>query len=330
MSGARHTLVIPVFNEEPVLRELHRRLTASLTRALADRGESWEAIFVDDGSLDGTAAVLRALRDEDPAHVRVVAFSRNFGHAAAMTAGIDHADGDTVITMDADLQDPPETVPELIARWREGFDVVYAVRTERKSETVFKKATAALFYRLLRASSEIEIPLDAGDFRLMSRRAALALASMRERHRLLRGMSRWVGFKQTSVAYAREARRAGETKFTVRRMSRLAWDGFTSFSLLPLRIATLAGAVAAPLGALAEAWVIAARLAGGPPLHRTAAVIAAVLAVGGLQLLALGVLGEYVGRLFEEIKRRPLYVVDYTLGFPGEAASPIRSSRGSP
>ena len=327
MSGVRHSLVIPVFNEEAVLRELHRRLGASLSRALAERGESWEAIFVDDGSFDGTSAVLRALREEDPAHVRVVAFSRNFGHAAAMTAGIDHAAGDTVITMDADLQDPPEVVPQLIARWREGFDVVYGVRTERKDETLFKKATAALFYRLLRASSEIEIPLDAGDFRLMSRRAALALSALRERHRLLRGMSRWIGFRQTSVAYARDPRLAGETKFSIRRMSRLAWDGFTSFSLLPLRLATIAGALAAALGAPLGVWVIAARLAGGPPLHRTAAVLAVVLVLGGLQLLALGILGEYVGRLFEEIKRRPLYVVDHTLGWAdgGEAeAGPAR------
>jgi glycosyltransferase involved in cell wall biosynthesis len=327
MSGARHTLVIPVFNEEPVLHELHRRLTASLTDALAGRGETWGAIFVDDGSSDGTGAILKALRAQDPAHVRVVAFSRNFGHAAAMTAGIDHADGDTVITMDADLQDPPEVVLEMIARWREGFDVVYAVRTERRSETFFKKATAALFYRLLRASSEIEIPLDAGDFRLLSRRAALALAGLRERHRLLRGMSRWIGFRQTSVPYVRQARHAGETKFPVRRMARLAWDGLTSFSLLPLRIATMAGAVAALLGAVSGVWVIVARLASGPPLHRTAALIATMLVLGGLQLLALGVLGEYVGRLFEEIKRRPIYVVDHTLGFAGDGeagAAPAR------
>lgn len=317
MSGARHSLVIPVFNEEPVLRELHRRLTASLTGPLAAHGESWEVIFVDDGSFDATGAMLRALREEDPAHVRIVAFSRNFGHAAAMTAGMDHADGDTVITMDADLQDPPEVVPEMIACWREGFDVVYGVRSGRRSETVFKKATAALFYRLLRSSSELEIPLDAGDFRLLSRRAALALAALRERHRLLRGMTRWIGFKQTSVAYVRQARHAGETKFSVRRMVHLAWDGFTSFSLLPLRIATAAGSLAGLLGLLAGAWVIAARVIEGPPLHRTAALIASMLFLAGLQLLALGILGEYIGRVFEEIKRRPLYVVDYTLGFAG-------------
>lgn len=321
MSGARHTLVIPVFNEEPVVRELHRRLTASLTGALSGKDERWEVIFVDDGSFDGTGAILKSLREEDPAHVKVVAFSRNFGHAAAMTAGLDHADGDTVITMDADLQDPPEVVPELIARWREGFDVVYGIRSERRSETIFKKATAALFYRLLRASSDLEIPLDAGDFRLMSRRAALALAALRERHRLLRGLSRWIGFKQTSVTYVRQARLAGETKFSLRRMASLAWDGLTSFSLLPLRLAAIAGAAAALLGAGTGVWVVAARVASGPPFHRTAAVIATMLVLGGLQLLALGVLGEYVGRLFEESKRRPLYVVDHTLGFAGDGGA---------
>ena len=318
MSGARHSLVIPVYNEESVLRELHRRLGAALTGALAGQGETWEAIFVDDGSMDGTAKVLRALREEDADHVRIVALSRNFGHAAALTAGIDHASGDTVITMDADLQDPPEVVPELIARWREGFDVVHAVRSERERETLFKRTTAAAFYRLLRASSDIAIPLDAGDFRLMSRRAALALAMLRERHRLLRGMSTWIGFRQTAITYARPGRAAGETKFTMRRMSRLAWDGLTSFSLVPLRFATAAGMAATLAGAGTGVWAIASRLAQGPPMHRTAAVIATILFIGGVQLLALGVLGEYVGRLFEEVKRRPLYVVDHTLGFGEE------------
>jgi len=180
VSGARHTLVVPVYNEEPVLRELHRRLTAALSAPLEKAGESWEVVFVNDGSFDRSESLLRALREEDPAHVKVVTFSRNFGHEAAITAGLDHAGGDTVIMMDADLQDPPEVVLEMIARWREGFDVVYATRTERKSETWFKKATAALFYRLLRASSDLEIPLDAGDFRLLSRRAARALAPLRE------------------------------------------------------------------------------------------------------------------------------------------------------
>jgi dolichol-phosphate mannosyltransferase len=316
MSGARHTLVIPVFNEDQVLRELHRRLAAALTAPLAAHGESWEVLFVNDGSFDRTEDLLRALCAEDPAHVRVVSFSRNFGHAAALTAGLDRAGGDTVITMDADLQDPPEVVLEMIARWREGFDVVYATRSERRSETFFKKATASLYYRLLRASSEIEIPLDTGDFRLMSRRAALALAALRERHRLLRGMARWVGFRQTSVSYVRHARHAGETKFSVRRMAHLAWDGLSSFSLLPLRLATIAGAGAAAAGALMATGVVAVRIVQGPPLHRTAAVIAVLFLLGGAQLLALGILGEYVGRLFEEIKRRPLYIVDYTMGLP--------------
>jgi dolichol-phosphate mannosyltransferase len=319
MTGARHTIVVPVFNEDPVLREFHRRLTAALSGPLEEAGESWEVVFINDGSFDRSETLLRALREEDPAHVRVVTFSRNFGHAVALTAGLDHADGDTVVMMDADLQDPPEVVLEMIARWREGFDVVYATRTERRSETWFKKATASLFYRLLRASSDLEIPLDTGDFRLLSRRAARALAAMREKHRLMRGMARWIGFRQTSVAYAREARQAGETKFSVRRMTGLAWDGLTGFSLIPLRLATLAGAIAAAAGAIGGIAILAAWAVSGPPIHRTGAVITALLFLGGIQLLALGVLGEYVGRLFEEMKRRPLYVVDYTLGLSERA-----------
>lgn len=314
--SARHTLVIPVFNEEQGLRELHRRLTDALTAPLAKLGETWEAILVNDGSSDGSEALLSALCKEDPSHLRLVSLSRNFGHAAAITAGVDHADGDTVIMMDADLQDPPEVVLEMIARWREGFDVVYGTRSERRKETWFKKTTAALFYRLLRASSELEIPLDAGDFRLLSGRAARALSPLRERHRLLRGMTRWIGFKQTSVSYVRRERHSGETKYSMRRMAHLAWDGITGFSLLPLRLASIAGLCAAGAGAVLAVFVLAERILGGPPLHRTGAIIATLLALGGTQLLALGILGEYVGRTFDEIKRRPLYIVDYTLGLP--------------
>lgn len=314
MSGARHTLVIPVFNEDQGLRELHRRLTETLSAPLAEQGETWEVVFVNDGSYDGSEQILRALREEDPLHVRVVSFSRNFGHEAAITAGLDHATGDTVSMMDADLQDPPELLLTMIARWREGFDVVYGTRSKRKRETWFKKSTAALFYRLLRSSAELDIPLDAGDFRLLSRRAALSLRALREKHRLLRGMTRWIGFKQVSVPYVRQARHAGQTKYSMRRMAHLAWDGLTSFSLLPLRVASFLGAAATALGCATGLFVLGARLVSGPPLHRTLALLSVLLFLGGAQLLTLGVLGEYVGRVFEESKRRPLYVIDYTLG----------------
>lgn len=325
MIRARHSIVIPVFNEDQVLRELHRRLTEALAGPLASKEETWEILFVNDGSIDGSDEILRALCREDPVHVRVVSFSRNFGHEAAITAGLDHAKGDTVIMMDADLQDPPEVLLEMIARWREGYDVVYGTRSERRSETWFKKATAKAFYRLLRSSSELDIPLDSGDFRLLSARAAKALSALREKHRLLRGMTRWIGFRQVAVPYVRHARHAGETKYSVRRMAHLAWDGITSFSFLPLRLALVAGALASFLGSVLGVYLLATRVVSGPPLDRATLVVATVLFLGGIQLLTLGVLGEYVGRAFEELKHRPLYVVDYTLGIDASAFDPPRS-----
>jgi polyisoprenyl-phosphate glycosyltransferase len=312
--GALHTIIVPVFNEDLVLRELHRRLMEVLEARLRGVGDTWEVVFVNDGSCDGSEAVLRELRAADPEHVRVISFARNFGHEAAITAGLDHAAGDTVIMMDADLQDPPEVVLDMIARWREGYEVVYGMRILRKKETWFKKTSAALFYRLLRTASELDVPLDAGDFRLLSRRAARALAAMRETHRFLRGMTRWLGFRQIAVTYVRAPRFAGATKYSMRRMWHLAWDGMTGFSLLPLRLTTVAGAVAIPLGAALGACALVSRVAGGAPLHRTAVIVAVNIFMGGLILVALGIVGEYVGRAFEQAKGRPLYVIDYAEG----------------
>ena len=325
MTHFRHSIVIPVFNEEQGLRELHSRLGSALSQPLAACDEEWEVLFVDDGSRDQSATILRELRSDDPDHVRWIRFSRNFGHQAAITAGIDHATGDTVTIMDADLQDPPEVILEMIARWRSGVDVVYGVRIGRRGETLFKKTTAAIFYRLLHWSTELDMPEGAGDFRLMSRRAVLALRGLRERHRYLRGMSRWIGFEQAAVSYVRDARHAGATKYPLRRMVRLSWDAITSFSVLPLELATGVGAFSIALGLLAALGAL-----GAPALSHAASrgwlvVLAVVLFVGGVQLLCLGVLGQYVGRILEESKRRPLYIIESMAGI----AAPVSSERST-
>ena len=230
------SLVIPVFNEEETLPELHRRLG----EFLGALGESWEVVFVNDGSKDRSLGQLKALASEEPRY-KVVSFSRNFGHQVAITAGLDFADGAAVVVMDADLQDPPEVVRDMLTRWREGYDVVYGVRSKRHGETLFKKVTAAAFYRLLRAMLGFEVPVDAGDFRLMSRKVVLTLRSLRERHRFVRGMVAWIGFRQTSVLYERPGRFAGETKYPLSKMIRFAIDGITSFSIVPVRLATWLG-----------------------------------------------------------------------------------------
>jgi dolichol-phosphate mannosyltransferase len=268
-----------------------------------------EFVLVDDGSRDRTAEMAEQLAARDP-RFTVVSLSRNFGHQMAITAGLDFARGDAVVFMDADLQDPPEVVPAMVARWREGYDVVYGRRVTRASDTFFKRATARAFYKLLRFTSKVDIPEDVGDFRLLSRRAADALKALPERHRLLRGLCAWIGFRQTCVDYERPARAAGGTKYTLRKMAALAFDSLFSFSWFPLRLASLAGLVVTAASAL---WVLVhvilrlfTNVALVPGWTSTVALIGLL---GGMNLLALGVLGEYVGRIFEEVKRRPLYCV---------------------
>ncbi|NJN53396.1 MAG: glycosyltransferase family 2 protein [Anaerolineae bacterium] len=309
------SIVAPVYNEEQVLPELHRRVAAVMDAL----GEPWELVLVNDGSRDRSALVIAELHRQDP-RVKGISFSRNFGFQVAVTAGLDFASGDAVILTDADLQDPPEVYPQMVAKWREGFDVVYGVRTSREGETRFKLFTAKLFYRLIRRITKIDIPLDTGDFRLMDRRVVKAIRSMPERNRFLRGMVPWVGFRQTGVPYERASRFAGESKFSsVKQMLPFALDAITSFSYLPLQLATYLGFLMAGLSALAIILVILLRLFGpSAPLLGQATTLVAVLFMGGVQLICLGIIGEYLGRIYDEVKGRPLYLIDQLWGFEGE------------
>ena len=305
------SVVVPCYDEEPVIEETHRRLTAAL--AALDVG-AFEMIFVDDGSRDGTTQRLRRLHERDP-RVRLLRFSRNFGHQVAVTAGLEHADGDVVVLIDADLQDPPEVIGEMLAKWREGFDVAYGVRTDREGESAFKRGTARLFYRVVNSFSETTIPLDVGDFRLMDRRVVLALRAMPERARFVRGMVSWVGYRQVAVPYRRAARFAGETKYPLFKMLGLAIDGLTSFSLVPLRLASWVGFAASALAMIGIVYALTVRLTTKEWVPGWATVFVGALFLGGIQLVALGIIGEYVGRAYLESKRRPLYFLEERLGF---------------
>jgi len=298
------SIVVPVFNELENIPELYRRLRATLDSV----GETWELVLVDDGSTDGSTEHIRELAAKDK-RVRPVIFARNFGHQVAITAGWDYARGDAVVIMDADLQDPPEVIPELIARWREGYEVVYAVRAEREGESWFKKATASLFYRLIYRITDVKIPLDSGDFRLLDRKVVEVLKTMRERHRFPRGMAAWVGFRQIGVAYKRAVRYSGETKYPFKKMFRLALNAITGFSYFPLQLATYFGFLSAGISIVAIPVVIVMRLTGSQAFLGQASTLIAVLFLGGVQLISLGVLGEYIGRLYDEAKGRPLYIV---------------------
>jgi len=309
------SVVIPVFNEEESVPEIYRRLAEVLPRTVA----SHEIVFVDDGSRDRSWELVKQIAARDP-RVKGVSFSRNFGHQMAFTAGLDHVAGDAVVIMDADLQDPPELLPELVARWREGYDVAYAVRAKRAGETVFKLATAATFYRLLRRITNVDIPVDTGDFRLMSRKAVEAFRRLPEHHRFTRGMVAWLGFRQIGVPYNRAPRHAGETKYPLKKMLRLASDGITSFSYLPLQIASWLGLA---VSAVALAAFLAALIAkaAGSALAWTWVAIAGLALLGGVQLIAIGLLGEYLGRVFDEVRGRPLYLVREKVGLDGGTAA---------
>jgi len=304
------SIVIPCFNEEHVLPETNRRLLETM----AQTGRPFELIYVDDGSRDQTGPVLADLQLSD-FRIRVVTLSRNFGHQTAITAGLNHSRGRATVVIDADLQDPPEVIPEMIDRWREGYEVVYGQRLRRDGETAFKTGTAAMFYRLINRISEIPIPLDAGDFRLLDRKAVDALVSMPERDRFVRGMVSWLGFRQTAVLYDRAPRQAGVSKYSLFGMMRFALDGIFSFSIMPVRMATFLG-LGATFGSLIAAAVVSILLVAGRYHPATwLAVLLAVLFLGGVQLICLGIFGEYLGRIYGESKRRPLYVVRETRGF---------------
>jgi dolichol-phosphate mannosyltransferase len=299
-----YSIIAPIFNEFENIPELYRRIS----EVMNSTGEPWELIMVDDGCTDGSTDRIRELAKQD-SRVRPVIFSRNFGHQIAVTAGLDYARGQAMIIIDADLQDPPETILALVEKWKEGYEVVYAVRTEREGESWFKLLTASMFYRLIYRITDVKIPLDTGDFRLIDRKVVDVMNSMREKHRFLRGMSSWVGFKQIGVEYKRAARLSGATKYPLKKMLKFAQDGITGFSYFPLQIATYIGFVAAGVGVLTIPIVIIGRLAGSEAFYGQASTLIAVLFFGGVQLISLGILGEYVGRIYDEVKGRPLYVV---------------------
>jgi len=304
------SIVVPCFNEEAVIQETHRRLTDTLT----DLEGRYEIVYVDDGSRDRTLFILESIQAADET-VRILSFSRNFGHQMAVSAGIDHAQGDAVILIDADLQDPPELIRAMVEKWREGYDVVYGQRHSREGESYFKVATARLFYRFINRLSDVPIPLDTGDFRLMSRQVVNVLKCMPERDRFIRGMVSWVGYRQCALPYERARRYAGVSKYPLRKMVAFATDGILSFSIKPLRLATTMGFLTSGLAVLGILYALVLRLWTSYWVSGWTLLIISVLFLGGVQLICLGIIGEYVGRIYSESKRRPLYLIGEALGF---------------
>jgi len=305
MQKVRYSVVVPVYNEEAVIMESCRRIRATM----AALGEPFEIIAVNDGSRDQTAALLKELCRQDPA-IKLISFSRNFGHQTAITAGMDHASGDAVIIIDADLQDPPEIIPEMIAQWKAGYEVVYGHRIRREGETVGKKITARLYYRLLRRMTDVDIPVDVGDFRLIDAKVRDALLAIPEHNRYVRGLISWLGFRQTFVDYVREPRFAGETKYPLRKMVKLAIDGIASFSYKPLRLGIGLGIAISVGSFLFLLFIFISRLFNLVVMERGwASLMCVMLFLFGIVLIVLGIIGEYIARIFEEVKGRPLYII---------------------
>lgn len=315
------SVIVPCYNEEDVLPATHQALTRVLQSLNA---VEFELIYIDDGSSDRSLPILEAIQSEDQ-RVRVISFTRNFGHQIAVTAGLEHATGDAAVIIDADLQDPPEVIEAMLELWREGAQVVYGVRKKREGETLFKIWTAKCFYRLIGRLSNIKIPLDTGDFRLMDRKVVDAIIAMPERDRFTRGMVTWVGFKQVPLVYTRRARHSGETKYPFGKMVSFATDGLLSFSMAPLRLAIWMGFTAAGLALIGIVYALFIRLLTDSWVQGWAMLFIAMLFLGGVQLVFLGILGEYVGRIFGEVKQRPLYLVQKRLGFAGNSASMPRT-----
>jgi polyisoprenyl-phosphate glycosyltransferase len=307
--GQLISILVPVYNESPNIMEFYFRIT----RVLNKTGYGYELIFINDGSNDDTLDKLYGLRDKDQ-RIKIIDLSRNFGKEIALTAGLDHCRGEAVIPIDADLQDPPEVIPELIAKWEEGYDVVYATRTRRDGDSRMKKITAHLFYRFIKKLTPIPIPKDTGDFRLMSRKVVDALKELREHHRFMKGLFSWVGFRQTNVVYRREPRYAGKTKFNYWKLWNFAVEGITSFSFLPLQLATYIGFGISLLAIAFAIYLFVSTLINGNPVPGYPSLMVAILFFGGVQLMTMGVIGEYVGRIYDESKRRPLYFVQNKSG----------------
>jgi len=317
--GAVLSVVGPVHNEEHSLDAFH----ADLLKALRELKTSFEIIYVDDGSRDSSPELLRKFRREEPA-VKILRLSRNFGHQVAITAGMDHASGEACIIMDTDGQDPPEVIASLVEAWKKGYEVVYAVRVKREGEGLFKRLSAALFYRLMRRLTRVDIPLDAGDFRLLDRKALEVMRRLRETHRFMRGLTSWVGFRQIHVSYVRKPRLGGQTHYPLWKMMRFAMDGITSFSHQPLRWVTFGGLASFLISIGVGFWVLYVKIFNAQAVRGWTSMMAVVLFLGGLQLMSLGIMGEYLGRIFDEVKMRPLYVIREADGFP-ESPPPARS-----
>jgi glycosyltransferase involved in cell wall biosynthesis len=320
------SVIVPCYNEEQVIVKTNHEIVATLA---AVQGIDFEIIYVDDGSRDATPEMLHAIQAADK-HARVVLLSRNFGHQLAVSAGLEHAAGDAAVIIDADLQDPPAVIPEMIERWRDGYDVVYGVRGERPGETALKLWTAKAFYRLINRISEIEIPLDVGDFRLLDRKVVDVLLAMPERDRFLRGMVSWIGFRQVAVLYNRAPRRAGQSKYPLMKMVRFAVDSVISFSFAPLRLAIWGGFIALGASFVGIVYALVIRLYTTDWVKGWASIFTAVLFLGGVQLITLGIVGEYVGRIYAEVKLRPLFVVRERLGFNDEPQRSQETSASKP
>lgn len=305
----QYSIVVPVFNEEAVIYQSYQRLKT----VMDSTGEAYELLFVNDGSSDKTAELLKEFSQSDP-NVNCIDFSRNFGHQIAITAGMDYAKGNAVVVIDADLQDPPELILEMISKWKEGYEVVYAVRTKRKGETFFKKQTASMFYRVLRSVTEIDIPIDTGDFRLLDRRVCEEMKKINEKNPFVRGLVSWIGFRQTAVEYVRDERAAGETKYPLKKMLKLSMDGITSFSYKPLKLASYFGILLSGLGFIYMFIVLYTKLFTNSTITGWSSLIVIQLFFSGIVLIMLGLIGEYIGRIYDEAKNRPLYIVKDVYG----------------
>ena len=300
----KYSIVVPVFNEEKVLNELYRRLTIVMSKLR----ESYEIIFINDGSIGNSLEIMEKLHSRDK-RIKIIDFSRNYGQQIATTAGIDYATGEAIVIIDADLQDPPKVIPELVKKWKKGYDVVYGVRKKREGENFFKKVTASIFYKFLNKITDINIPLDAGDFRLIDRKVANNLKTIREKNRYIRGLTSWIGFRQIGVLYDREKRFAGYTKYSLGKMLKLALDAVFSFSNYPLKIAIYIGFLISGLSFLYLIYVLILKIFMDVTTQGWASIIVAVFFLGGVQLICIGIIGEYIGRIGEEVKKRPLYII---------------------